>query len=155
MFGHVKLAALTGAVALVLAACGSTETTVEAPLDDAGRPPAAGACLAEDPECEDMFPGSDEPAEPPPPGLPITGVAATPIDGGFVISGFYLADESGVRLCELLAESLPPQCGGGSIAFENTAGADLGELATAQGVTWSDQPVLVAGEVIDGVFVAR
>lgn len=154
----MRLLALVGVVALVLAACGSTETTEELPTDAGigGDQPVAGACLegTPDEDCPDTFPDSGEPTEPPPPGLQITNVLNTDIDGGFAIQGFYFADESGVRLCEALAESFPPQCGGASIPFDNAAGADLGVLSIEQGVTWSDQPVVVVGSVIDGVFVA-
>ena len=155
----MRLFALVGVVALVLAACGSTdEQTDELPLDagSGGDVPVASACLEGTPEseCEDTFPDSGEPTEPPPPGLQITNVLNTDIDGGFAIEGFYFADESGVRLCEALAESFPPQCGGASIPFDNAAGADLGVLSVEQGVTWSDQPVVVVGSVVDGVFVA-
>lgn len=146
---------LIGVVALVLTACGTAETTSELPTDSgAGDPPVAGACLVGEPECEDTFPDSGEPTGPPPPGLQITNVLNTDIDGGFAIQGFYFADRSGIRLCEALAESFPPQCGGAFIAFDNSAGADLGVLSVEQGVTWSDQPVVVVGSVIDGVFVA-
>jgi len=164
---RVKILAVLGVLALVMAACGSDETTSDVPLDagnqqsadlpvdSAGSNGGAGeTCLADEPVCEDTFPDSGEPPAPPPPGVPVATVASTPIDGGFVISGFYFDDGTGVRLCEALAESFPPQCGGASIAFDNTAGADLGVLSIEQGVTWSDQPVLVEGSVVDGVFVA-
>jgi hypothetical protein len=165
---RVKILAVLGVIALVLAACGSDEGTLEVPGDDqqsSGLPLDAGAgggddggadtCLVGESECQDTFPDSGEPPVPPPPGLPIATVANTPIDGGFVISGFVFDDGTGMRLCDSLAESFPPQCGGASIPFDNTAGADLGVLSIEQGVTWSDQPVLVEGEVVDGVFVAR
>ncbi|RZV45503.1 MAG: hypothetical protein EX267_05260 [Acidimicrobiia bacterium] len=173
MIKRVRLVAVVGLLALVFAACGSDETTNELPGDagaggdgsglvadlpvdssGGGDGDVAGTCLAGEPVCEDTFPDSGEPPVPPPPGLAITSVVDTPIDGGFVISGFYFDDGTGARLCEALAESFPPQCGGASIPFDNTAGADLGVLSIEQGVTWSDQPVLVEGEVIDGVFVA-
>jgi hypothetical protein len=163
---RMRIVAVLGVLALVLAACGSDETTNELP-GDAGDRQSVGlpldsssgregqTCLEDEPVCEDTFPDSGEPTEPPPPGLPIVSVVDSAIDGGFVISGFYLDDGTGPRLCEALAESFPPQCGGVSIPFDNTAGADIGVLSLEQGVTWSDQPVLVEGEVVNGVFVAR
>ncbi|MDH3540361.1 MAG: hypothetical protein OEP52_10215 [Acidimicrobiia bacterium] len=166
---YSRLLAVLGALALALASCGTDETTVEVPGDGADQPAAGLAldgtggsdggagetCWAEEPMCEDTVPDSGEPPLPPPPGLPIANVADRPIDGGFVISGFYFDDGTGTRLCETLAESFPPQCGGASIPLDNTAGADLGTLTIEQGVTWSDQPVLVEGGVVDGMFVAR
>ena len=76
------------------------------------------------------------------------------IDGGFAIRGFYLDDASGTWLCDALAESFPPQCGGDRIPFDNSAGIDLGPLQNEQDTTWSDGFVTVVGEVVDGVFVA-
>ena len=167
---RVRILPVLGLLALVLAACGSDETTSDSPGDaGAGDQPAASlpldggagdgggadTCLVGELECQDTFPDSGEPPVPPPPGVPVATVASTPIDGGFVISGFYFDDGTGVRLCDALAESFPPQCGGPSIPFDNTAGADLGVLSIEQGVTWSDQPILVEGEVVDGVFVAK
>lgn len=154
----MRLLALVGVVALVLAACGGDELTEELPLDagSGGDVPVASACLEGAPEedCEDTFPDSGEPPVPPPPGLTITDVLNTDIDGGFAIQAFYFSDGSGTFLCETLAESFPPQCGGASITFDNTAGADLGDLSVEQGVTWSDQPIVVVGSVVSGVFVA-
>ncbi len=171
---RVKILAVVGVLALVMAACGSDETTSDLPLDGGsggdgsgqvadlpindgntgGDGLSAGTCLPEEPKCEDTFVDSGEPTEPPSPGVPVATVANTPIDGGFAISGFYFDDGTGPRLCEALAESFPPQCGGASVAFDNTAGTDLGVLSIEQGVTWSDQPILVEGSVVDGVFVA-
>ncbi|NNC91111.1 MAG: hypothetical protein HKN80_01325 [Acidimicrobiia bacterium] len=171
---RVMIVAVVGVLALVMAACGADETTSDLPAADVGDGSAAadlpldggagdgtgdggeaGTCLAGEPECQDTFPDSGEPPVPPPPGLPIVSVLDSEIDGGFVITGFYFDDGTGMRLCEALAESFPPQCGGASIPIDNTAGADLGVLSIEQGVTWSDQPILVEGEVVDGVFVAR
>ncbi len=163
---RVRILALVGVVALVSAACGSSETTSDLPGDTqpaAGLPLDTGGggddsdaatCLADEPVCEDTFPDSGEPTEVPSPGVPVATVVGTSIDGGFVIAGFYVADANGVRLCEALAESFPPQCGGASIIFDNTAGAALGPLSIEQGVSWSEQPILVEGSVVDGVFVA-
>jgi hypothetical protein len=138
---------------------------------DPSASPAAGACLAGDPECQDLgpLPSDGEPLLPGEPagnpgsgpvtpldggGLSVGDVLRNDIDGGFAVQAFYLADGRGPRLCDALAESYPPQCGGDAIPFDNTAGVDLGMLQSAQGVTWSDGVVVVVGEVVDGVFVA-
>lgn len=152
-----KFLGLFAALALILAACGGGDDAASAlPLNDAtsgGGTVTAGACVEGEPDCEDTFVGTGEPTDIPRPGVSIA--TAIEIDGGFVIEGFYFADDRGIRLCELLAESLPPLCGGAVIPFDNSAGVDLGILSVAQGVTWSDQPVLVVGNVVDGVFVAQ
>ena len=164
-----RLIAIGLALVVVAAACGDSGE-----VDDAEVPPAAGACLVGDPDCEDLGPlpvGDEEPpllpGEPddgadPGVSTPLVGgglgipeVLAGKIDGGFAITGFYFEDDNGLRLCELLAESFPPQCGGAEIPFDNTADViDPDDLDSSQGVTWSSLPVVVVGEVVDGVFVA-
>ena len=154
MPNRIRFLSVLGALALVVAACGTSEEGAVPPGAASGDRPVAGACLEDEPVCQDTFTDSGEPTGNPSPGVPVGTVVATQIDGGFAIEGFYFADEAGERICEALAESFPPQCGGPSIAFDNTAGADLGVLSVEQGVTWSDQPILVTGQVVDGVFVA-
>ena len=159
------------ALALFAAACGGSEEQLEEP--SAGdTPPAAGACLAGDPNCDDLgpLPTGDEPlftggeptdgAPPADAGQPLVGgglsvseVLETQIDGGFAIAGFYFDDGSGPLLCEALAESFPPQCGGASIPIDNSSGIELDGLVTESAVTWTDQAAVLVGEVVDGVFV--
>ena len=158
-------------VVLAAAACGDAGGGDE----PAELPPAAGACLAGDPDCQDLGPLPTGDEEPPLlPGEPNDGAAdpgvvspldggglgigdvlASDIDGGFAITGFYFRDDRGLRLCELLAESFPPQCGGAEIPFDDGAGVvDPDDLDSSQGVTWSNLPIVVVGEVVNGVFVA-
>lgn len=77
------------------------------------------------------------------------------VDGPFLMSGFYLADSTGARLCEALAESYPPQCGGASIPLSVDVAAPAEGLSTEGDVTWSEGPVSVEGEIVDGVFAPR
>jgi len=146
---------LAMALMVLAAACGDTGSG-ELPVAPAGTgdPGVAGACVPDEPACEDTFLGSGEPTDAPRQGVPVAEVIATNIDGGFAIEGYYFSDEAGVRLCEVLAESFPPQCGGASIFLDNSAGADLGVLTVEQGITWSETTILVVGQVVDGVFVA-
>ena len=56
-------------------------------------------------------------------------------------------------MCDLLAESLPPQCGGAVISvtgYEEVLGTPL---KSAQGVSWTDELVSLLGEIVDGTFV--
>lgn len=155
------------AFALVAIACGG-DSEAELPLNDNNSP--AAACLADDPDCQDLGGQptdeplfvDDEPVDAPPTedpgvligrGMAISEVLATDIDGGFAIEGFYVDDGSGPLLCEALAESFPPQCGGASIGVDNSAGVELDGLQTEGAVTWTDQPAVLIGEVVDGVFV--
>ena len=52
-----------------------------------------------------------------------------------------------VRLCETLAESFPPQCGGRSLVVTGLDLMTMDGLSSEGSVTWSDQPVQVLGSV--------
>ena len=164
------------ALAMALAACGTggtNDSTSELPVND-GNGLTAGACLAGSEDCDDLgvLPsGDDEPLfvgdEPVTPGpgdddglvlgggMSIDEALANDIDGGFAIMGFYYDDGSGPLLCDALAESFPPQCGGPSIPLDNSVGVELDGLQTEQGVSWTDQPAVLVGEIVDGVFVVQ
>ncbi len=177
----LKLGVLAVAALLLVAACGDTEPetasapTTSAPVavpDDTLPPnPAAGACSEGDPDCNDI-PG----LEPEPPILadepdlgvdPGTGSSGFIVGGGLsveealggnatgviAVSGFVVSDASGHRLCDLLAESMPPQCGGASIDVANLDIVDPDELKSSQGVIWTDFPVTIVGEIVDGVLI--
>jgi hypothetical protein len=171
---HVrKLVVLAAVVALISVACGdgdgtavpSDETLPPGPSDVESPPDATGACLDDEPICDDV-PGVG--AEP----LPLDagsdgGDSGLVVDGALTVGdalaagaseviavlGFVVQDDLGIRLCEALAESMPPQCGGASIEVANLDTVDPDELVTAQGVTWTDLPVTIIGQIVDGVLV--
>ncbi len=153
-------------------AAGNEDPAVLPPNPDPGDDPAtAGACLEGEPDCNDIGVITDEPLDLPigsddEPGDVVTGSGAL-VDGGLTVSealdttatgiiavqGFLLDDGSGARLCELLAESMPPQCGGASVSIENFEEVLGVPLANAQGVTWTDSTVTFFGELVDGTLV--
>lgn len=176
---RVGLLVFFAALALTLAACGSEADDVAAdggagsgdaavlPVDEGNdpEPPAAGACLVGEPECNDTPGGTPQDLPPPsdssvdvPSGMVVDGLTVGEAMGGdatgvIAVRGFLFVDEAGARLCDLLAESFPPQCGGDAIAivdFEEVLGAPV---QSSQGVSWTDQHVTFVGEIIDGVFV--
>jgi hypothetical protein len=139
------------------------------PPPDETPPDPAGACLEGEPDCQDMGPGQ-EPVDLPPPGeLPDQPVSPSPmlVDGGLTVAdamttdatgviavkGFLLVDDSGARLCEVLAESYPPQCGGASISITNYEEVLSVPLSSTQGVSWTDDYVSFLGEMVDGTLV--
>ena len=65
-------------------------------------------------------------------------------------SGFLVDTGGAVRLCDALAESYPPQCGGDSVLVEGELPAV--EWSEAQGVRWTDAQVTLRGDVEDGVL---
>jgi hypothetical protein len=78
---------------------------------------------------------------------------ATDASGIIAVKGFLVTDETGARLCEALAESYPPQCGGASVPVVGYEEMVDVPLQNAQGVTWTDDVLSLFGELLDGVFV--
>ncbi len=168
----VRAAALLTVLMLLLAACGGGATTDEPgslpPNDNPGNTPAAGGtCLEGEPDCNDTpvgggalpLPNEDEPSDsvtggmPADGGLTVSDALASDATGVIAVRGFLVADQSGARLCEVLAESYPPQCGGASLPVSGYEEVLDVPTSTAQGVTWTDQPISLLGEIINGTFV--
>ena len=164
--------ALLAALTMLLAACGQSEpaavgdVAAELPPATGETPPgAAGACLEGTPDCndtpqlggEDLPPPdlSDEPA--PAPGAEGTLTVSDALESGTLsgasVTGFLVIDESGARLCEALAESMPPQCAGASIPVTGYEERVDVPLISEQGVSWTDDLVALDGEIVDGTLV--
>ena len=153
-----KLLLLLAAFALVVAACGGDDdTTSELPINDGAEPGTASACLEGEPNCDDT-PGG-EPQDLPTGGGDEAPIAQMPIAdavnaSGPVSVGGFLVDVAGEsRICEVLAESFPPQCGGASITITSLDQIDPDSLKTEGDVTWTDEFVTVFGEAVDGTLV--
>ena len=155
-----KLVVLIAALTLTAAACGGGEDDAAGlPVNDGDETPiAAGACLEGEPDCNDI-PG-DEPTDLPPPndavvggglvvdgGLTVSDALQTDATGVIAVQGFVVAVADEVRLCEALAESFPPQCGGPSLLLDSLDTIDPDELKTEGDVTWTDLPQTVLGEI--------
>ncbi|MEX2424197.1 MAG: hypothetical protein WD990_09485 [Acidimicrobiia bacterium] len=152
-----RLLILLGVLALTAAACGGGDAwnSGTGPTDGSDTPDVAGACLANDPDCKDIgdpnadpnapSDASDEPITPSTT-LSVTELLAVgSIDGPFVVTGYLFVDADGhAVLCEAIAESYPPQCGGQSIDVAGDIPADV-DLTADQGVQWSDNPVDLEG----------
>ena len=75
--------------------------------------------------------------------------------------GNLFDDGTGVRLCEMLAESFPPQCGGARLEVAGFGFDQIGQLpdaesisvTSAQGVTWTDGYVSLLGELEGDVLM--
>lgn len=150
----------------VVAACGDDATGEELPVNTDAPPAAAGACLVDEPDCDDI--GVPDGGELPLPsddsevvtggmvagdGLTVSEALTGDAEGVIAVSGFLFDDGSGPVLCEVLAESFPPQCGGASVPVEGYEEAVDVPLVSEQGVTWTDQPLTLFGEIVDGTFV--
>lgn len=144
-WGAVALCALAAA----LAGCGSDgdtgAATAATPTDT-----AAGTRLASpdatSPAAGQLLAGSG--------GLAVAEVLADTTGEPLVARAFVVvAPDGGARLCDALAESSPPQCGGPSIAVTGLPPELVAGLAERSGVRWSDAPVQLIGSVRGSVFV--
>ena len=160
---------------------GDEPPVADTPNDD--DPAVASTCLAGEPDCQYKGAADEDVRDLPPPidaepepdsvggtvssgmlvdgGLSVAEALETDATGVIAIRGFIVADAGSARLCELLAASLPPQCGGASIVLAGFTAYGLTELPnnealgleTAQGITWTNQSVSFFGELVDGEFV--
>lgn len=134
-------------------------------------PDIGGTCLEGEPECNDTPLPGQEPTDLPPPleepepilssgqlvdgGLTVPDALATDATGIIAVKGFLVVNDDGARLCELLAESFPPQCGGASISITNYDEVLGIPLSNAQGVSWTDDHASFLGGIVDGIFVVN
>lgn len=68
-----------------------------------------------------------------------------------VVIAMLVDDGSGLRMCESLAESDPPQCGGRSVEVMNPGVIDV-DLTEDQGVRWAEGPIQLFGWMEGDVF---
>jgi hypothetical protein len=105
---------------------------------------AATACGGGDAGNSDSDP-SDDPVTPSTTVSVSELLAAGTMDGRFTVTGYLFIDTDGnAVLCEAIAESYPPQCGGQSIDVAGDIPM-LDDLTTDQGLRWSDNPVELEG----------
>ena len=81
------------------------------------------------------------------PGISIGQAITSNLTGPLLINGLLHVQNGQVRLCETLAESFPPQCGGRSLVVTGLDLTTMDGLSSGGSVTWSDQPVQVLGLV--------
>ena len=129
----------------VLAGCGgetaappaasapATAARLQAPPD--GSSPASGQMLA----------GG---------GLGVKAVLADTSGEPLAVYAYLVVQPDGsARLCDALAESFPPGCGGDSIAVTGLPTELVDGLSADSGRRWSERPVQLIGMVRAGVFV--
>ena len=92
--------------------------------------------------------GGNEPAGPP---SAFPGSVTTSTDGREVaVVGYIFDDGSSVRVCEALAESYPPQCGGSSATVVGLDTASVDGISAEGNLSWTDFPVELVGETAGG-----
>ena len=87
-------------------------------------------------------------------GISIGQAITSNLTGPLLINGLLHVQNGQVRLCETLAESFPPQCGGRSLVVTGLDLTTIDGLSSAGSVTWSDQPVQVLGSVVGELLLA-
>ena len=167
-------------VVLALSACGSSSDEADTTVPAADTPVAAGLCTQDEPDCDDTgFIDAPSPSDPDGNDVDTSGdvaiVDGMTVDGGITVDealdtgvtgvvavkGYLLDDGTGLRLCSVLAESFPPQCGGASLTVADfdfdrmieVPEYELVQVENSGGVTWTDGQVTLFGEVVDGNLV--
>jgi hypothetical protein len=104
-----------------------------------------GACDSSDDEpiTEPSSPGSIAMG----PGISVADALASDLDEPLLVNGFIVATSADVRLCELLAESFPPQCGGAYLVIEGLDLTSVDGLEEASGVRWTNGFAPILGSV--------
>jgi hypothetical protein len=74
----------------------------------------------------------------------------TPTTGeGFEFTGYVVRSQGATKICEALAESYPPQCGGTSYRVVGLDFSGVEGVEEASGVSWTEQPVTLGGVLTD------
>ena len=93
---------------------------------------------------------SDEPVGPL---IAYPGSVTTITDGREIaVVGHIFDDGNSVRVCEALAESYPPQCGGSSATVVGLDTSSVDGIATEGDYRWTDFPVELVGETTGGTL---
>lgn len=157
-----KLVLLIAASALFATGCGGSEDDAAAlPVNDGTDDPAIdAACLVEEPECDDTPTGESQDLPPPsdgddPPIVALSVPEALTASGRVAVTGFLVDTDGVAKLCEALAESFPPQCGGAGIPMTGYDQIDPDDLQSEGSVTWTDLPATILGELVDGTLVTE
>ncbi len=88
------------------------------------------------------------------PGISIDEALASTNDEPLLINGWLvISPQSEVRFCSALRESNPPGCAGSSLAVTGLDPENVGKLAEAGGVQWSEESVQLLGTIKDGRLV--
>ena len=86
--------------------------------------------------------------DPEPPSGPLSLAEALEVgDEPVEVRGFLYVDADTIRLCSMLAESNPPQCGEPALTVGGLAPHELPELERADEVAWSREQVTLLGTV--------
>ncbi len=124
---------LVAVLAVALAACGEQPGGTDGPAGGGGGPaggqPAPGAALT------------------------VPEALESDATGEIAVRGSLLARAGRVQLCEALAQSYPPQCGGRFLLLDGFDPASVEDANEEQGVRWSDREIELVGRRSGDRFV--
>ena len=86
------------------------------------------------------------------PGISIGEALTSNLTGPLLINGHVHVQNDQVRLCEVLAESFPPQCAGSFLVVKGLDLTTIDGLMSEGSVTWSEQIVQVLGTLENEVL---
>lgn len=95
------------------------------------------------------------------PGISVAEALASTLGEPLLVNGYvFVYADGSVMFADVIAESFPPQPAGAAVTVE---GLDVVQLPLTEGPTdseisvtaWTDVPVQLIGEIVDGVFVAN
>lgn len=128
---RARIVAFVGAVALTASGCGGAT----------GEPSADGELPSDGADADGAAGGTTMRVH------TVSEAMAEDVEKGSIhIAGLLIDDGSGWRLCEMVLESYPPQCGGASLAVDGLDPAGL-PLEEDGGVRWQSDATVV-GEVV-------
>ena len=151
---------MVGMVAIIATSCAITEERSGPGAD--GDPVVSAVCAPDHPDCVDTIvvdepeTGGPTPTAPDEPvssgfvvgsGLTIDEAIAFEGDSPVAVGGYVVTNADGTLLCESLAESFPPQCGGTRVTVLNPETLIDLVLLEEAGTQWSPELVVVFGHV--------
>lgn len=158
-------------LAMVASGCVTSEERSGPGAD--GVPQVVAVCAQDQPDCEDTLVGEEIPTGGDLPTAPPQDSGDAPQSSGFVVGdglsivdavayegneiiavhGYVVITPQQALLCETLAESYPPQCGGLNLTVTNpeATGSD-GVLLEDGGTQWSPEVVVLLGHIAGNDF---
>ena len=123
--GIGRTAVVVAVLAVALSACGEQPGGTDGPGGGGGGPAA----------------GQPAPGD----ALTVPEALASDASGEIAVRGSLLARGDRVQLCEALAQSYPPQCGGRFFLLDGFDPATVEDINEEQGVRWSDREIELVG----------
>lgn len=160
-------------VAVIASSCAVSEERSGPGAD--GIPDVLVACAEDQPDCQDTITTGDLPTGGNDPLAPSTGPDSGSVSDGIVVDdglsvaeaiayegsepvaihGYVVRTSETAQLCEVLAESFPPQCGGASLTLVDANAIDGLPLLEEGDTQWSPNIVILVGTIAGNEFTIQ